>query len=122
VSFANGAYGTIGLACTVPGIANGMTPSQINAFAFSLINSGQGCVVSGYLVDRTTGLNTGFSISQSLVAGNLYTVEVPLTDNTYPLNQTHRYEVDIYLSRTQSEVNQCIPTVYGAFLEYAVIS
>jgi hypothetical protein len=147
VTFTATSYGTIGLLCTVPGIANQLAPDAqglpslpknlsgtvdagvgcdtpgcgINSFAFSFLDPGGqagGCSVSAYLVDRTTGLNTGWS-SGSSWSGGVWTVDVGLNPSTtYPVNTKHFYEVDIYLSRPESAVGVCNPTAYGAYLEF----
>ncbi len=125
VTFAPGAYGTIGLACPVTNVGSTvllkqLTGLQLNGFSVSFINAGQGCAVGAYLIDRTTGLNVGWSTSQSYVSDMPYTVTVAAANNpkfTSPLNPLHFYEVDIYLSVPQSKVNQCFPTAYGAYVE-----
>ncbi|HTS56334.1 MAG TPA: hypothetical protein VMH03_02220 [Terriglobales bacterium] len=131
VAFTATSYGTIGLACTVPGISNGLAPSDINALAFTFSNSsGQtgGCTVGVYHVDRTRAASNVAAVAATADSGwtsgqsfsGIWTGNLFLT-NTYPLNTAHFYEVDIYLYRPQSAVGVCNPTAYGAYLENLVL-
>jgi hypothetical protein len=123
VSFTGTSYGTIGLACVIPGIMNGVSESNINAFGINFLDaSGQtgGCTVSAYLVNRTNGNHDGW-VSGRSYGSPVWTVNAPMTGNTYPLNTNqNNYEVDIYLYRPSSAVGVCNPTAYGAFVEYVI--
>ena len=117
VTFTATSYGTIGLACTVPGIANGVSPSGINAFAFSFLDPGGeagGCTVSAYLVNRTAPADAaGWSSGQSF-SDKVWTVDVGAGP---ALNMSDFYDVDLYLYRPKSAVGVCSPAAYGAYLE-----
>jgi len=128
VAFTATSYGTIGLACNMPGTMNGVAYSDINALAFTFSdNSGQtgGCTVSVYLVDLTKANSSvaairlhdadGWSSGQSF--SGIWTAQIGLTSNTWPLNPNHIYQVVINLYRPQSAVGVCNPTAYGAYLE-----
>jgi len=125
VTFNGASYGTIGLACTVPGIANALSPFVINAYAFSFLDpSGEPgpttpeCSVAAYLVDRTApAVLEGWSSEKSFSGSRFWTVDVHLNNSNNNLVNGHFYDVDIYLFRPKSAVGKCSPTAYGAYLE-----
>jgi len=118
VSFAPGASGTIGLFCPITGVANGLSPSDMNyiALTFSNPNVEAGCTVSTYFVDRTTTQNDGWASDRSREYNGLWTANIPLDRTSFlPLNHTH--EANVYLFRPESAGDTCNPVAYGMFLE-----
>jgi hypothetical protein len=133
VTFTATSFGTISLACTVPGIANGVAPGNINAYAFSFLDPGGeegGCSVNVYAVDRSgpavvSDWSSDGSFSGTFEPGEglepFWTVDVFLPSNVN-LASGHFYDVDISLVRPHSAVGVCAPTAYGVYLEqYNVI-
>jgi hypothetical protein len=122
VKFTSTSSGTILLVCPVPGIMNGVPVGNINAFGLNFLDaSGQtgGCTVNVTLTNRTTRKYDFWTSGQSF-SGSVWTANVPMTGNTYPLNTSDNYDVDIYLYRPASAVGVCNPTAYGVFLEYVI--
>jgi len=64
----------------------------------------------------TTGLNGGWSNGESF-SGSVWTVDIGLISNTFPLNTRNFYEVDIYLVRPETAVGVCNASAYGAYTE-----
>jgi hypothetical protein len=121
VSFAANSFGTIGLICNMPGIMNGLTPSDMNyvAFTFSNPNASSGCTASVQLVDRTTATPVySWATPQSTSYNGIWTVNAG-SPTISSLNAGHTYDVEMYLYRPKSlaGVYNCNPTAYAAFLE-----
>lgn len=126
VTFAPTSYGVIQLICPVPGIMNGLSVSSVHDFAFNFSDAGGQlgkCTVGATFRDSTTGTTTVWSSEDSFPPqftppyGMVpWTVDVLIPDS-FPLNMTHLYEIDIILTRPQTAVGVCSPTANAVYME-----
>ena len=125
VTFAPAASGTIGLICSIPGVANGFFPEDMEAFSitFSNPNSKAGCDISAYIVDRTTQKINGLKIHPGADYRGVWTADIDFATGVdglepiWPIVANHTYDVDVYLSRSQAAGNMCNPVAFGLFLD-----
>lgn len=120
VSFPPNTSGTIGLICSMLGMANGfdLPDHALNYvdLTFSNPNVAAGCTVSVFMVDRTTGASDGWTSDKSTNLDGVWTAHAPLI-KTFPIAANHTHDVDVYLTRPASAGNTCNPVAFGMFVE-----